>query len=186
MYVTKESTYNWDKSLKKEDRGALFVLKKTAATKGDGGKNYEGVNHWPLVDIDPCDVLIPTLHCPMGQVNKLLKHLVEYLLLYSEHLGTTSQKIHEQYIDLHKKEKELEEKKMKLTITNPMNELKVVQAELSKMASARVKAKKEYDKMQKARKCIPGSLATDIDAILKQVRAVHEHYHGGDLDGNSC
>jgi hypothetical protein len=76
--------------------------------------------------------------------------------------------------------------KMKLTITHPMNELKAVQAELSKMASARVKAKKEYDKMQKARKCILGSLAADIDAVLKQVRAVHKHYHGRDLDGNSC
>ena len=66
------------------------------------------VNRQSVVDIDPRDILRPTLHCPMGQVNKLVDHLIVYLQLHAEHLSNTKeQELKQDFIDCRRKVKEL-------------------------------------------------------------------------------
>ena len=66
------------------------------------------MNRQSVLDINPRDILTPTLHCPMGQVNKLVDHLIVYLQLHAEHLSNTKeQELKQDFIDCRRKVKEL-------------------------------------------------------------------------------
>ena len=110
----------------------------------------------------------------MGQVNKLVDHLIVYLQLHAEHLSNTKeQELKQDFIDCRRKVKELTDAAAnKKSLTEAKQKLK--------------KAKAAYHDMQKKRKLLKGSLAADMEAIYKKVGACREHYHGGSFDGGSC
>ena len=41
--------------------------------------NCKGVNCEGLLDMDPCRIIVPILHCPMGLVDKILKSFVSWI-----------------------------------------------------------------------------------------------------------
>ena len=44
-------------------------------------RNYKGVNGKPLLPIDPRNIIIPILHCPMGLVEKIYEQLLWWIFL---------------------------------------------------------------------------------------------------------
>ena len=72
-------------------------------------KNVAGVNHHQLIDVDPARSVIPSLHCEMGNCNKLIKDMQDFLLLYAEPLEDVNDKMVRQlFLDSMKEEQEAE------------------------------------------------------------------------------
>ena len=142
-------------------------------------KNVAGVNHHQLLDVDPARSVIPSLHCEMGNCNKLIKDMQDFLLLYAEPLEDVNDKMVRQlFLDSMKEEQEAE-------LDLERNETIKAKKKAKDAKSKRVFWKKYYGIMQSERKRAKGGLQALLDAIFLSVGGNREYYHGGTFDGGS-
>jgi hypothetical protein len=62
-------------------------------------KNYLGVNSCPLQSIDPDKLMLSTLHCEIGQINKFNMDADKWVLFYVEKLEPNQQAIRAEYVE---------------------------------------------------------------------------------------
>jgi hypothetical protein len=134
-------------------------------------KNHLGVNLMTLIEgIDPNHVVLPSLHCAMGQCNKVAEALTNWVLLEVEPLQGNQKAVRDEYYACLDKEQSSQNTK----------------AALDEAKSKTKEARHNYNEMQKERKLNKGSFEANMEQIYYKWGARRQHFHGGSFNGKSC
>jgi hypothetical protein len=140
-----------------------------------------GVTKYPLLGIDPAKVLIPSLHCEIGLVNRSNEAQVDWIQLEVESLPPACHAIRRTFKNAMKEEKQCEAE-----LLNNQPEL------LEERKEARRQAKKTREAAEKVYKAMVADFGKRehgfVDRqeyVFNKVNMKHEAYFAGKLNGNS-
>ena len=159
-------------------------------------KNVEGVNNSPLVPADVTKVIVPTLHCPMGLVDKLIMSFLDCVwqkVLLSPHLMMTwcGKSFKKQACNLHLWLHFFSQRKP--CMMNPKHHQKTKkkskgfkQEKNKAVMEERASANKAREKMICLHSTKAGSFTTRLEATHRAPGASCECCHGGKFSGVNC
>ena len=156
-------------------------------------RNHLGVNTVGLLDIDPKQIVVPILHCPMGLVDKVLEAFKSWTMLEVELLPPESNDKREAYKSARQLHTEAVANETKARVLDELNNTPESAAVCSNAKVARANAKKEEarakincEEMTKRHNARIFSLSQDFDTIFRTNGVKKEHYHGGKCNGVNC
>jgi hypothetical protein len=145
-------------------------------------KAVYGVTKYPLLGIDPAKVLIPSLHCEIGLINRSNEAQVDWVQLEVESLPPACHAIRLAFKTALKEEKQRETE----LVLNNQPEL------LEEQKEARRQAKKTREAAERAYKTMVADFGKRehgfVDRqeyVFNKVNMKHEAYFAGKLNGNS-
>jgi hypothetical protein len=157
--------------------------------------NYKGVNAEGLWDVDPRQLVVPILHCPMGLVDKLLEALTLWFNMDIEDLqddvNTTIRSDYKDAKDRSKATTLASQHAKSLMLSDPAS--KDAHAMYEAAEKLRKAAKKEeartkaiYSDMIQRHNAKQSSLKQKLEEVYRQNGIKREHYHGGKFNGVNC
>jgi len=161
-------------------------------TKTD--RNWNGVNCVGLLDIDPQRIIIPTLHCPMGLVDKVLVSFKGWTIHNVENLPEASHLTRQTYITAANAHADAKATEAQATLLNQQPHrtpasiagLKLAKDARALARTANTQAKKNFDEMVKCHNSRLFSLSQSFDCTFRSHGIKKEHYHGGKYNGVNC
>jgi hypothetical protein len=157
--------------------------------------NSMGINSPGLWNINPQQIVIPILHCPMGLVDKALESFKQWVNLDVEDfkdvetegartmycVATTR---HKAAIDDHKQAQHFAK-------ANPASQMaKTMEGEANKTGikakQAESIAKEQYDEQVQRHNVKKVSLNQQFESVFWKNGVKREHYHGGKFNGVNC
>jgi hypothetical protein len=171
--------------------GCLQVLKEKRAS-GLRTKNIKGVTEAMLLPISSLSkILVPTLHCPMGLIDKFLESFLGWAHMDVIQLTKEEDKIRDEYfmaeqhlgiaIDLLAESKEMGDDSEESAAA-----IRLHQDAKNQAAAARTKASYEYKEMIKVHKRSSDSFHNQLEETCRKLNIVRECYHGGKYNGVMC
>jgi len=153
-------------------------------------RNWHGVNHLGLLDIDPQRIIVPMLHCPKGLVDKVLESFKDWVIAEAEMLPAESNLVRDAYANataIHMQAKETE-RLAGQGGNSPEAIALFKEAKSAKVAARREekKAKNNFDDMAKCHRARLYSLSQRFDNIFRDNGIKKEHHHGGKYNGVNC
>ena len=172
-------------------KGCLQRLKEKRAG-GLKTKNVNGVTADMLLPISCLSkVLVPTLHCPMGLIDKFLESFMGWAHRDVIQLTEDEDNIRNEYvmaeehlaiaIDLLAEVKENADDSDESTAM-----IRFHQDAKNHASAAKTKAYDEYKEMIKVHKRNPDSFHNDLEETCRKLNIVRECYHGGKYNGVNC
>jgi hypothetical protein len=169
----------------------LQMLKQKQAS-GRKTKNINGVTAEMLLPISCLSkVLVPTLHCPMGLIDKFLESFMGWAHREVIQLTEDEDNIRNEYvmaedhlaiaIDLLAEVKENADDCDESTAM-----IRIHQDAKNQASAAKTKAYDEYKEMIKVHKRNPDSFHNDLEETCRKLNIVRECYHGGKYNGVNC
>jgi hypothetical protein len=169
----------------------LQVLKEKRAS-GLKTKNIKGVTEAMLLPISRLSkILVPTLHCPMGLIDKFLESFLGWAHMDVIQLTEEEDKIRDEYfmaeqhlgiaIDLLAEAKEMGDDSEESAAA-----IRLHQDAKNQAAAARTKASYEYKEMIKVHKRSSDSFHNQLEETCRKLNIVRECYHGGKYNGVMC
>ena len=157
-------------------------------------RNHLGVNTLGLLDIEPHRIIVPTLHCPMGLVDKVLVTFKEWVVFHAEALPAEANDLRVHYKNaLANLKLSQTQEAQAVILDNQAGNTQESVAHLNTAKEARaeaksneVQAKKTYDEMVKRHSARVYSLSQRFDCIFRSKNIRKEHYHGGKYNGVNC
>jgi hypothetical protein len=136
-------------------------------------------------------VLVPTLHCPMGLIDKFLESFLGWAHRDVIQLTEAEDNIRNEYvmaedhltiaIDLLAEARENADDSDESAAT-----IRIHQDAKNKASAAKTKANDEYKEMIKIHKIKSGSFHNDLEETCRKLNIVRECYHGGKYNGVNC
>jgi hypothetical protein len=172
-----------------------FILLSNNNNRKQGPANYKGVNANGLWDIDPQQIVLPILHCPMGLVDKVLEAFKKWVHYEVEDFHNLEMDATRSLYRLAKQQHEAAVEALRqskaVVAANPTNQQAKI-AEISankariKAAKEETKAREQYDEQLQKHNAKKASLNQKFETVYRQNGVKREHYHGGKFNGVNC
>jgi len=156
-------------------------------------RNHKGVNTIGMLDIDPQRIIVPTLHCPMGLVDKVLESFKSWSIYEAESLPDEANQIREVYknaqvtfVQAIAAEDAARLADIAHNTDATAASYRVAKQESKEARTEQKKAKDNYDEMVKRHNSRIYSLSQSYDIAFRSHNIKKEHYHGGKYNGVNC